>query len=288
MERVKKMENFLQIRRTEIHAGLTREHRLFQISDMHLAYVDEQSDETELANQIPYHKQWDVEKREKAELFGEFCDERYDIDAHLIFERLCAHAVRFGAEALVISGDLMNRVGESGLRYLRRFFADYPLPVIYCPGNHEHIHISGERRDMFELFSDLIPHPAFDVFDFGDFDLVTLDNGIKQITEEQLFRMREQIAHGKCTLLVLHAPLAAGEFYEVMKGKMSPYFFFGAEKDAQPVHEMVRLICENDDRFLCVLAGHIHGATELHVTERLMQYTASSGLIGGGREIILD
>ena len=281
------MKDFLQIKRTEIDAGLGRAHRFFQISDMHLAVVDAESDDEEIANQEFYHKQWDAEKRTMAEMFGEFCDERYDVDARVIFEALCEHAVSFGAEALMISGDLMNRVGGANLRYLRRFFADYPLPIIYCPGNHEHIHISGKRQNMYDWFEDLIPHAAFDCRDFGDFDVVTLDNGQKIITDEQLAAMRAHISKGKKTVLVLHAPLAMGEFYEKMREKIGSYFWFGAPTDDENVHAMVDLIRENASQFICVLGGHIHGFVELPVAENLVQYTTSSGLIGSGREIIL-
>ena len=51
--------------------------------------------------------------------------------------------------------------------------------------------------------------------------------------------------------------------------------------------EAVKLVVRGVEGELAVLAGHIHMNYEEKITEKLMQYTASSGLIGAGREIII-
>ena len=79
------MDNLLQIKKTVIELGLKREYKLFQVSDMHLAFLDENSSETDINDHIRFHKQWDSLKREFARDAGEFCDERYDI----VFLKLC-------------------------------------------------------------------------------------------------------------------------------------------------------------------------------------------------------
>lgn len=281
------MKDLLQIARTEINAELEKEYKFFQISDMHLAYVDEKSSEVDRAEKIRWAKQWVPLKYELAEKFGEKCDERYDIDPCIIFEALCAHAVKFGADALILSGDIIDRIVDSPIRYLADFFSKYPLPVIYCPGNHASLSTDGVYSNMYDRLAPIIKNPAFDVFDMGEFEIVTVDNGLKQITDDQLSRLQKEIEGNKKILLVIHAPLKLGEFAEKMNDKLEDYFFCGADTDEKNAHEFVRLVKENDDRFIAVLAGHIHGATEYHITDSLMQYTASSGLIGYGREIII-
>ena len=85
---------------------------------------------------------------------------------------------------------------------------------------------------------------------------------------------------------MLHAPVKLGEFGEVMWAKIGNYFLLG-EEDGENARELLRLIKENDERLIAVLAGHIHGSVEYHITDKLMQYTTSSALIGKGREIII-
>ena len=281
------MSNLLQIARTVINAGLKKEYRFFQISDMHLAYADEKSSEVDRVHKTRWAKQWMPMKYELAEKFGEFCDARYDIDPCTVFEALCARAIEFGADALIFSGDMIDRVVAGPIRYMADFLAKYPLPVIYCPGNHASLSLDGVYSNMYNELSPIIKNPAFDVFDFEEFEVVTVDNGLKSITDQQLARLREEIAGEKRILLVIHAPLKLGEFAQRMEDKLEDYFFFGTDNDPENVHEFLRLIKENDGRFLAVLAGHIHGAVEAPITDKLMQYTASSGLIGFGREIII-
>ena len=72
-----------------------------------------------------------------------------------------------------------------------------------------------------------------------------------------------------------------------MGKRLGNYFLMGAEGDGENAHELLRLVKENDKKLVAVLAGHIHGAVQYPITDKLTQYTASSGLIGYGREIII-
>ena len=117
------MENFLQIKRTVLESGLDREYKFFQISDMHMACLNENSSELDRTDHARFLKQWNAQKRNFAKEFGEFCDERYDIEPHLIFEMLTKHAVDIKADALILSGDIIDRVTESNLSNMREFVA---------------------------------------------------------------------------------------------------------------------------------------------------------------------
>ena len=78
-----------------------------------------------------------------------------------------------------------------------------------------------------------------------------------------------------------------GEFGEIMGKKISGYFLLGSNGDSENAHALVRLIKENDEKLIAVLAGHIHTSVEYQITDKLKQITTSSALIGYGREIIL-
>ena len=84
---------------------------------------------------------------------------------------------------------------------------------------------------------------------------------------------------------MVHAPIYLGESGEELKNKLSPYFLVGVEGDPENAIEFNKLIKENDEKIIAVLAGHIHFFYEGNVTDKLKQYTTSSGLIGACREI---
>ena len=278
----------LQISKTEINKGLSKEYRFFQISDAHMANIDESSSEADKKEHDRSMEAWKKLKKQFADEAGEFCDERYNIEANALFEMLASHAVDFNADALILSGDIIDRVSESNIRYLKKFKNSYKLPIIYCPGNHAHIDESGNHNiKMYERFEGIIDNPEFDVFDFGEFEVVTIDNGTKKITKNQVDRLKKEIEKNKKILLVLHAPLNIGIFGEEARKKFNSYFLMPAPTDCEEAHELAKIIEENDTSFIAVLAGHIHTSMEYPITENLMQYTTSSALIGYGREIII-
>ncbi len=279
--------NLLQINKTEISIGLQKEYRFFQISDAHIAYIDEKSSEIDIKDHERSYDGWYKTKRDFATQFSELCDERYDIDAHLLLERLMDYAVEFNADAVIFSGDIMDRVTDSNIRYLKDYLSKYPKRVIYCLGNHASHDEYGNHRNMYERFEGLVENPDFNVFDFGEFEIITLDNGSKSVTAQQIQKLKAEIQSGKKILLVIHIPLRLGEFGTTMGEKIGGYFLMGTDGDDESAFELNKIIEENSASFIAVLAGHIHTSVEYDIAKDLRQYTTSSALIGYGREIII-
>lgn len=280
------MDGLLQIDKTTINLGLKKEYKIFQISDAHISYTDEKSSQIDLDDNKRSHIQWNQLKVEFAEQFEEFRDEKYDIEAHLLLEKLMQYAEETSADAIVFSGDIMDRVTDSNIRYLKGKISKCSTKVIYCPGNHAHHDEYGVHRNMYERFEGLISNPEFDVFDFEEFKVITVDNGTKNITDNQILRLEQELNKDKKILLVLHAPIKLGEFGKVMGEKICDYFLLSKE-DGNNQRKFIELIENNDEKFIAVLAGHIHGAVEYPITEKLNQYTTSSALIGKAREITI-
>ncbi len=278
------MNELLQITKTEINMGLEKEYRFFQISDAHIAYIDEKSSEIDALDHERSQNQWGTLKIDFANQFNEFFDDRYNLEAHVLLQYLMEYAKAINADAIIFSGDIMDRVTESNIRYLKKTINDFPIKVVYCPGNHAHHDEYGVRRNMYDRFDGLISNPEFDVFDFGEFKIVTVDNGAKQISDNQLRRLKEELAENKKILLVLHAPIKLGEFGKVMGEKIGDYFLL-SKNDSENAKMFIETIENNDDKFIAILAGHVHGSVEYSVTKNLIQYTTSSALIGKGREI---
>lgn len=276
----------LQIKKSEFNLALKKEYRFFQISDTHISYSDELSSSLDIEDKKRCDIQWNKMKIQFAKENDEFCDDRYNVDSIFLLETLFARAKEFEADAIILSGDIMDRVTDSNVRYLKNLFAKTDIPVIYCLGNHEHLNENHDKINQYERLKNLTNVPEYSAVDYGDFELLTIDNN-KPISKEQLNFLKEKITSNKRLLLVEHKPLLLGEFGEKLLDMIGEYFFIGLEKDDEITKEYVNLIKENDSHFIAVLCGHIHSAREYKITENLMQISTSSGLIGACREIII-
>lgn len=276
----------LQIKKSEFTLGLDKEYRFFQISDMHISYSDELSSSLDVEDKKRCDIQWNKMKIQFAKDNDEFYDDRYNVDSIFLLETLFAHANEFNADAIILSGDIMDRVSDSSIRYLKTLFAKTDIPVIYCLGNHEHLNENHDKINQYERLKDLTKSPEYSSVDYGDFELLVIDNN-KPISKEQLNFLKDKIATDKKLLLVEHKPLLLGEFGEKLLDRIGEYFFIGLENDDETTKAYVNLIKENDSHFIAVLCGHIHSAREYKITENLMQISTSSGLIGACREIII-
>ena len=277
----------LQIKDTEIDVGLKREYTFVQISDMHLSYIDNESSEEDKNDHVRYHKQWDFMKREFATKFNEHCDESYDVEPAVIFEILCDYAESLKPDALILSGDIIDRVTESNLRYLEKTLSKIKVPVITCLGNHAMINVNGEHFNQYDRIKRVVPNPEMDSFDFGEFEILTFDNGRPDITKEQINYLKNKLKEDKRYILVVHKPLNIGEFGKRLISEIGSYFFMGTDKDTELAKEFISIIEQNSDRFIAVLCGHIHTAKDFEIAENLRQISTSSGLIGAGRKIII-
>ena len=281
------MNDLLQIKKTEFNLGLEKEYRFLQISDMHMANIDEKSSDADIKDHKHFWSQWVPLKYEFAREANERCDQRYDIEPSMLFEKITSYALDIKADALILSGDIFDRITDSNIRYMTAFLKEFPLQVIYCPGNHDWINEFGEHLNQYDRINPIVKNPDCDSFDFGEFEIVTIDNGTKQITQRQIDFLKEKLRNDKKILLVLHAPLYLGDSGEELKAQKSPYFLAGVDGDSPLTIEFNRIVEENDSKIIAILAGHIHAFHEGNVTDKLKQYTASSGLIGACREIIL-
>jgi 3',5'-cyclic AMP phosphodiesterase CpdA len=224
----------LQIKRTEFNLGLKKEYKFFQISDMHISYFDKFSSQSDVDEHSRCEANWYKLKKEFADNHNEFCDDRYNVESTSLCEKLFDHAKQFGANAIILSGDMMDRVTDSNIRYLKNLISKIDIPVIYCLGNHDYTAADGNHACHYEKLSELTQSPECISYDYGDFELLIVDNN-KDISENQLNFLKEKIASDKKLLLVEHKPLLLGEFGDKLLSKIGTSSGIGGTKIASSI-----------------------------------------------------
>ncbi len=176
------------------------------------------------------------------------------IDTATALERMVEtlEAFRPRPDIVVVSGDLVDAGTPEEYAHLRELLAPLSLPLLVCPGNHDH---RGNMRAAF-------PHQRFDTavacntrHDLGPLTLLVTDSSTPgksfgTLDEETIGWLRDQLqdAAGRPTLIFMHhPPFAAGIWH------MDRQNLIGTDVLAELVkgHGQVRLVA----------AGHVHRAT---------------------------
>ena len=260
--------------------GLERDYTFLQLSDAHAAVISDLDDKADRALVPREIEKWQQGAQTPAQML----------------EAAFQQADREGLDGILLAGDCVDFVSPGLVDWVFRLIRQTKTPVYYCFGNHEGGHYEKPqlRRAAYPFYADYMGDPAFQSRDFGAFLLLAVDNSDHRITEEQLGRLKEQLAKGKPVILVQHAPFDTPELrpqVEKVWGKDGgAYFLFAKEADrAADAHiaAYADLVTGKSSPVLAVAAGHVHFAHSGPLGEHGVQLVSAPAFAGYGRRIRL-
>ena len=192
------MDPYLWIKENElILPGVTGEHVFLHVRDTHLSVRDGESTPEEAAEARSWEEKWMVGKENFARKFREPFGDAQRISTVEGFEKILRYAADSGAEALILTGDNLEKPHPAGARKLRALLGDFPIPVLTVPGNHEDASLPG------------VWEPGVRVLDFGAFRLVGVDDRLGTVEAEDLDRLGVLGEEGIPMIVCCHIPAAA-------------------------------------------------------------------------------
>lgn len=121
-------------------------------------------------------------------------------------------------DLLALIGDIFSFPSESAIDWVQQQLKNYPVPYVYTAGNHDWHYegMSGSSRTLRATWTGkhLKPmyqgrNPLMDVQDLHGVQILTLDNSIYEIEDEQLRFLERTLSTGKPSLLLMHIPIYA-------------------------------------------------------------------------------
>jgi 3',5'-cyclic AMP phosphodiesterase CpdA len=253
--------------------GVRGEHLLMHISDTHISTADEDSSPEERAETEKQEAMWAVfkEKFARGQLdFAKGNDEPYGeaqrIGTVEAFEKQLALAAELKPEALLLSGDNLERMHGAGERYLKRKLAAYPGRFLCVPGNHEAPECDGAWST------------GVRTLEFDGFRVAAVDNSRKTVSDADLAALKALCAEGRPILLLCHIPLSTASCREEMH-RIMDYFYIDGETADENGREFISL-CENSGAIRAVLCGHVHGYHAMEFAPGKLQVIGSQGMAG--------
>jgi 3',5'-cyclic AMP phosphodiesterase CpdA len=268
--------------------GISRPYTIMHITDSHLTESDAREDEAGLKN---------AERRQ-----GTFpCDEvRAKLSAAV------ARSNELNVDCTVFTGDIVDFPTAGNVETMQELFSRLTAPFLYTFGNHDwrfsHHPASVETRDAYtSMFAAAAGgNPLCQAFDLGgELRLITIDNSLYQISEEQLAFVREQLRTELPCLLFYHIPLALPTLMpKVIEVWKKPLVMAGERTNpdtgeeltvAEP-QEATRKFCElltggESANLMAVFCGHVHFPHQDSFGGTKYQYIAEPCFRGGSRKI---
>jgi len=250
--------------------GIKRVYHFWHIADAHIAYAGEHESEADrllAEGETTYWSRAGVTPLEAWERMENYVREQRD-----------------DLDGLLIAGDCVNYYSVGNLEWLKKKMEVFPTEVLYVPGNHE-LMVYGDnqsdvRKNYREYYDAVMGGNAdFQVQDYDDFLIIGINNAQKEITQEQLEMLKEQIVRNMPIILLMHIPLQTKEVLDAVEkrwGERDPYFLFEANEYASEfAREFSRMVRQPESNVAVILAGHIHAAHEGEFAPGRVQYTAA-------------
>lgn len=276
--------------------GLTKELNIMQISDTHIS--------TDGASDVKYEV-YSKRMREAYKQRKHYKTDELATPASM-FDEILARAVEEKIDLLSLSGDIINYPSKSAVEFISKKVETTGIPYVYTSGNHdwhyEGMKGSSEYLRSYWIEESLKPlykgtNPYFSVYETPDVNVVTIDNSIYQIKEEQLKFFREQDSSGKPILLFVHIPLymptlpvvstghpdwgaASDKYYKTERREP-----WAAEGNSKTTLSFLKTVMKSRN-VLGVFAGHWHGDV-IYKHGNITQYVSPPGYNGQYRIIKL-
>jgi len=260
----------LHIENTTIQLpGIKREYHFYHVSDAHITYAAAEDSEEERNIMERDHasyasKEGFAPPLEVWDLLKEHIKEDKD------------------ADALLVTGDMFSFFNLSTYHLIRSMLRDFPLEVLYTPGNHEFCTPPSGQVDIQQVYHEyydalMCGDADFWVRDYEDFLIIGINNSDHDITPSQMERFREQAARNLPILLLMHVAVRSDSYIETIKQNwqgLNMYFLF-ENNDSARNKEFSDLIRSPQGNVSAIIAGHVHAAHEGEYAPGKMQYVAA-------------
>lgn len=265
-----KMPDFYDIHVNElVIPGVGRSYAFLHISDSHICVVDEFSDEIEAEYINARESFWHEGKADFARFFGQPMDEyRKNLSSADAFRKLLDFGMERGVDAILSTGDLLERMHGAGERFVRRQLEGLPMAFMATPGNHEAEGCAGIWQDDVQ------------VLDFPGFRIVSVDDRKHTVADRVLERLSAILAEGVPAILMMHIPLLTDLNRDTQLAQREPYYYID-ERNCDANCTRLYGALWTSPALKLILSGHVHGYMVSTPLPGVRQIIAPQGMAGG-------
>ena len=244
---------------------------IYHFSDVHLTEYDAASDENEKRIAIEGTKTWEKNRIHFAQLHNEPYSKEQLKSTHMLFSDMLM--VADGGDALVMTGDICDKVSGANLRFVDAELSRLSVPFISVLGNHE----NGEDIPEGHMLSPM--KEPIQLMELEDIIVLGIDDSLRYITKKQNEQIEKILSSDKPVIIAMHIPVMT-EGNKAQLDACGEYFKLNHTEAPKEVFDFIDLIKKNSDKIIAVLAGHLHFANTSEIAPGIWQYVSTQGALG--------
>lgn len=225
-----------------------------------------------------------------------------DVSRTDAFLQLLKTAKEKKVDLIALSGDIVNFPSPATVRFVYDELEKTGIPFVYVPGNHDW-HLEGKPGSSDKLRSEYVSaltplyqgeNPMCYSRIINGVNILCIDNSTYQISEEQLRFLKEELAKGLPTVLVMHIPLFTplndeGAMANPLWSSKIDFSYkterrepFSDDGNKPETVEFRNIVLNHGG--IVILCGHVH-KNKVDVEEQLLQLVTGLGRNGEYRII---
>lgn len=244
---------------------------IYHFSDVHLTEFDDLSNESETVRAKDATVSWANGRLGFAKSNNENVSEEQKMPSGVHFTNLLKTAS--SGDAFVMTGDICDFINGANMRKLDAELKNISVPYVAVCGNHD------KACDIPDGFIYSALKEPVQICDLGDLLIVGIDDSDRNITASQNEQLKKLLNKNKPLIIVFHVPIMTEGNKERLIN-CGEYFRLNHENASEETLEFIEIIKKNSDRIIAVLAGHLHFANNTEITDGLMQYVSTQGILG--------
>ncbi len=264
----------------EVHVtvqGMTQEVKLAYLSDLHIATLSDEVEESDAVNErIGWTTTDGITSADRWPMWVDTLN-------------------KTGADRVLFGADMLDFNSASNADVLKKDMARLEIPYTYIRADHdmEPFYLKDTDPDIcYERQKQICGYEDVYVDEYPEFAIVGWNNSTSQLTVEGMEKIRQAAALDKPLILLTHVPIAPLDDDSLaltsrnMYGRDLIWSRGGTENvpddtpDGQATAELLELIYADDTPFIEILCGHLHTTWDGYVTEHVHEHVFSAAYAG--------
>ena len=236
-----------------VNKDIKNKYQFVFLSDLHASILDENEKDEQI-------KKFLIERRN---LFASSNPNNCSVEE--IFEEIINYTNNSKADALLLSGDIIDSPANSNINFLRQNLKNLKTKYLYTLGNHDwsfawEYHTQETKETFRPKFNEFMDNLEVSYLEYKDLIILAIDDSTNQISESSLEKIKNILEKNKPTIVMLHVPINTEYIKEEtlkIRNRVSSIGGSGI-KIEESIQKAIDMILSEKYKVFYIISGHIH------------------------------